>query len=175
MLLFVSVKIVYASSNASFNISVTVSSYTLKLLNVHGTEPYQSWDITVPLGGSITMVSNETIMLSLTGDLTTQLIISTYVSNSSSWEPVKPPPNQQELGQNEFVLTVDGLMSKPIGTEPLAMANPHVITTSFDYDPGYFLVGDHVWLVYSFRASTQYNNFDESIEVTIEASPYINE
>ncbi|MBF0450672.1 MAG: hypothetical protein HQK75_08235 [Candidatus Magnetomorum sp.] len=162
----------YAATSGTFNITVTISTYTVELLKHDGMAQYNDWGITVPPGGAITMVANDAVMVSLTGADGQAMDIITFVSASGAWNSVMPEPGQP-LAANEFVLIVDAMNVMPTGMgDPLAMPSPNTVT-SMSHMPIHAVASgeDAAWVYYSFRASDQYANPNENIEVTIEVKP----
>jgi len=161
----------YAANQGTFNITVTISSFSMELMKHDGMAMYNDWAITVPPGGAITMVANDAVMVSLTGDIGTNGVdVVTFVQNSHSWHAVMPDPGNP-LQNNDFVLLADLMLAEPADNgQPLSLANPRPITDVTEMPLGMIPGGqDKAWVIYSLQFGTQYDNPQENIEVVIEA------
>ena len=163
----------YAATGGTFNIVVTVSSYSVELLKHDGLAQYNDWEVTVPPHGMYTMTANQAVMVSLTGDLGNNgMEIVSFVGESNSWNAVLPDP-QNPIAQNDFVLLADVMMNEPFENGmPLAMSNPRPITYEanmpLDVIPNN---DDKAWVIYSLHVADMYTNPHETIEVIIEVKP----
>jgi len=162
-----------SANQASFNITVTISSFSMELLNVNGDNPYGGWPITVPPGGSLTMVADDAVMISLTGDFGANGVdVVSYVANAGSWNAVEPPGTPVPPLADEFYLFVDGYNIQPTGMEPLALSNAVPITGGTEMP--FYQMGaseDKAWLGYAFYAADNYTNPSENLEIMIEVKP----
>jgi len=162
----------YAATSQTFNITVTISSFSMKLMKSNGLMPYDGWDINVPPGSCLTMTAMDAIMVSLTGALDKDMGIYTHVETSGAWNSVMPNPGTP-LNSNEFILLADNLMTPPVDDgNPLVMAQPKPITDDTDSPLCTIQQGtDKAWLVYSFHAAPDYNVYNETITIKVEAMP----
>jgi len=161
----------YAVNAKTFNIVVTVSNFSMKLLHLDGME-YGDWNITVPPNGAYTMMANDAVMVSLTGDLQNHVDIFTSVDNADNWIPILP--DMMPLQHNDFMLEVAAMDTMP--TEPLAvpgfmaitqdtMAPAKVIPTSGSQEAATFLI-------YKLHIGPGYDYKNANLNVKVEASAH---
>ncbi|KPA19760.1 secreted protein [Candidatus Magnetomorum sp. HK-1] len=162
----------YAATGETFNITVTITSFSMKLMKSDGLAHYNGWDISAPPGGCLTMTAMDAIMVSLTGVLDKDMDIFTHVETSGAWNSVMPNPGTP-LNNDEFILLADHMIQPPIDNgNPLVMAQPKPITDATDAPLCTIPQGsDKAWLIYSFRAAPDYTVHNETIAIKVEAMP----
>jgi len=164
-----------------FNIFVTVSSFSMVLLNDQGDE-YEGWPITVPPGEAVTMTAKHAVMVSLTSETADDLgviDIITSVKNDDGWVAVLPPTPGNDLPDNHFCLeaaAIDGDLPQP-GDPIVLTADGFRAITEETAGPTVTIdaTGDaeaDVWLLYKFHAADHYGDGGQAdLEVKIEAIP----
>jgi len=164
----------YASTGNSFNIIITVASFSMEMQTVDGDKPYTEWFIgTVSPGSAITMTAMDAVKISLDAN-GEEIDIFTFVEESGTWNALLPPSIGQPLTDNSFVLDVGVSDIKPIseGDIASAMSQPMAITyldgqpvETLDTSNG----EDKVWLVYRILTAPHYDDTHAEIEIRIDA------
>jgi len=110
----------------TFNITVTIGSYTMALRDITDTNPYPGWNITLPLGGQIVMKPNDCVLVKIE-NATQPLDIVTRISNSGGWQSVDymGPTNVDEFRLKAEIIGDLGIS----GPDPIMMSNPKAITS----------------------------------------------
>jgi len=156
--------------NKHFNIHVTISSFSMELLESDGQQIYQDWPITVPPNGAVTMTAQHAVMVSITGDVPANGVdIFSHVDNNDGWNVVLP---DNGLAANDFALEVASVMDivndAPAGFMPITL-NTQAPVAIINNPGGMDAVA--TFLIYKFHAGPNYTKPDADLDVKIEAVP----
>jgi hypothetical protein len=158
----------YATNAKTFNIVVTVSNFSMKLLHIDG-EEYGDWHLTVPPSGVYTMMAEDAVMVSLTGDLQDHVDIFTSVDNTDNWNAILPGMTFQD---NDFILEVAAMNTMP--TNPLT-ASGFIAITQDTMAPAKTIPTNGLqeattFLIYKLHIGPSYPNKNANLNVKVEAS-----
>jgi hypothetical protein len=153
----------------TFNIVVTIGEFSMDLMTFDNQNPYENWTFTVPPGGAITMTAKHSVMISLS-EHDQNIKIFASAENTNMWTPVEPG---QPIGTDQYELIADCVSTQPPDDDmPLAMADPTSVTND-SAEPVCIIPQNenNAWLIFSFRAGTDYSQTDETFGMRVEAVP----
>jgi hypothetical protein len=152
-----------------FTINVTVSSFSMELLRIDGTQ-YMEWPITVPPSTTLTMAAHDAVMISLTGGLPNSVDIYTSVDNEKNWNPILPG---MSLLKNDFILEVSAMDFEP--TESSTVPGFKAITQDTMEPAMIFSTNGSqeaaAYLIYKIKVGDDYDHFGTELDVKIVAIP----